>query len=105
MDEEKLNGDNLSDNNEAAEEKDESELHRILYGGEYSEYKEDIDMSEEEKEERPSLSTFEDIPEDEEKKPKSTVTKKRKQTIKWRTVPFYCAFPLTQRKNFYIILH
>lgn len=81
MDEEKLNGENLSGNAEITEEKDESELHKILYGGEYSEYSEDIDMSEIQKEEKPSLSTFEDIPEKEESKPKSTVIKQRKLTI------------------------
>lgn len=70
---------------EVLREADESELHSILYGGEYSEYKEDIDLSDIEKEENEkklNLSTFEeDTYEKDEKKASYTSTKSKKLMI------------------------
>ncbi len=67
------------------EESDESELHSILYGGEYSEYKEDLDLSDIEKEENEkklNLSTFEeDTFKKDEKKASYTSTKSKKLLI------------------------
>ncbi len=64
-------------------EKDESELHNILYGGEYSEYREDLDLSELEKEQKNDdrLSTFAQTSEEKSDKPVRTDSKKRKMLI------------------------
>ncbi len=70
---------------EVLPEADESELHSILYGGEYSEYKEELDLSDIEKEENEkklNLSTFEEVTyKKDEKKASYTSTKSKKLTI------------------------
>jgi hypothetical protein len=60
--------------------RNESELHSILYSGEYSEYRDDLDLSElEEEKKNDRLSTFSEKEKDTKKdsKPIKTGTKKR----------------------------
>lgn len=71
--------------------RNESELHSILYSGEYSEYRDDLDLSElEEEKKNDRLSTFSEKEKDTKKdaKPIKTGTKKRKTAI----IALACAF-------------
>lgn len=75
----------------APEENGDSELHSILYGGEYSEYQQDVDLSElEEEKKNERLSTFEDANEKIDEKPIKTGTKKRTMAI----IALACSFAL-----------